>query len=189
MFAVHSYQPDALATPDGWFNLLRQVQSVLRAAGAPRRPLWDTEVNSSSPAFADHPVQGQQAADWTARTYLDSIRLGVARTYWSAWDDPLDVLGVTMTPGGPSQRAFTALQGRVAGSTFRGGASPPSPTGVVVMTCTFSRGDRGTFVVWASAGGHAPVPVGARSVCGLLGGCRPVDEHASITTSPVLLQP
>ncbi|MBC7640662.1 MAG: hypothetical protein H7231_12895 [Rhodoferax sp.] len=189
VFAVHSYQPDVLATPDGRFDLLRQVQSVLRAAGAPRRPLWDTEVNYSSPAFADHPVQGQQAADWTARTYLDSIRLGVARTYWYAWDDPLDVLGVTMTPGGPSQRAFTALQGWVAGSTFRGCASPPSPTGVVVTNCTFSRGDRRTSVVWASAGGRAPVPVGARSVCGLLTGCRPVDEHASITTSPVLLQP
>ncbi|MEO7745631.1 MAG: endo-1,4-beta-xylanase [Actinomycetota bacterium] len=63
VFAVHSYQPDALADPDGRFGLMRQVQAVLRAAGAPRHPLWDTEVNYSSPAFGGHPVQGQQAAD------------------------------------------------------------------------------------------------------------------------------
>ncbi len=189
VFAVHSYQPDALATPDGRFDLLRQAQSVLRAAGAPRRPLWDTEVNYSSPAFAAHPVRGQAAADWTARTYLDSIRLGVARTYWYAWDDPIDVLGVTMSPGGPSQRAFTTLQEWLAGSTFRGCVSPTPARGAVVTACTFTTGARRFLVVWAAAGGSAPVPVPATSICGLLSGCRPVDRRTSITTSPVLLRP
>ncbi len=188
VFAVHSYQPDEQATPEGRLNLLRQTQSVLSAAGAPRRPLWDTEVNYSSTAFAGHPVGGQQAADWTARTYLDSIRLGVARTYWYAWDDPLDVLGVTMSPGGPSQRAFTAVQGWVAGSTFAGCTHGPAAPGVVITTCTFTRGDRTSYVVWGSADGHTPLPAAASSVCGLLTGCEVADARSTISTSPVLLR-
>ncbi|MEO7745630.1 MAG: hypothetical protein ABIV05_05325 [Actinomycetota bacterium] len=116
------------------------------------------------------------------------MRLGVARTYWYAWDDPLDVLGVTMSPGGPSQRSFTALQGWVVGSRFRGCTSRASPSGGVVTTCRFTRGGRSSVIVWGSGDVVQAVPLAATSICSLLDGCGPVDPNWSVTTSPVLLR-
>lgn len=188
VFAVHSYQPDALAYPDGRFVTLRRSRALLAAVRAPARPLWDTEANYSNAAFHLRKIGGQQAADWTARAYLDSLRMGVSRTYWYAWNNPVGHLGVTMSAGSPSQRAFSVLQSWIVGSTFQGCAVTKAPTRVVVTSCAFRRGARTAWVVWGSANARTALPVRARSICRLLTGCRVANRFTFVTTSPVLLR-
>ena len=188
VFAVHSYQPDAVAHPDGRALTLRRAQDLLTSLKAPAKPLWDTEANYTSKAFTKTKVTGQRAADYTARAYLDSLRSGVDRTFWYAWDNPVPNLGITMTSGSTSQRGLVSVQKWVVGSTFRGCAAVKAKTKVVVTTCTFQRGKVVSRVVWASANARTALPaVTAKRVCQLLTGCRPVTKATYVTTSPQLL--
>ena len=51
VFAIHSYQPDRLANPDGRVAVIQSTKDVLRSVHAPSRPLWDTETNYTSHAY------------------------------------------------------------------------------------------------------------------------------------------
>ena len=99
VFAIHSYQPDRLANPDGRALVIQQTRDIMRSVGAPSRALWDTETNYTSRAFVRHKITGARAAAWVARAYLDSLRLNVRRTFWYAFNRPVPRLGVTMGPG------------------------------------------------------------------------------------------
>lgn len=191
VFAVHSYQPDAVANPDGRALTLRRAQDLLTQVRAPARPLWDTEANYTSKAFTTAKLTGQRAADYTARAYLDSLRSGIGRTFWYAWDNPVPNLGITMTAGSTSQRGVVTVQKWVVGSTFRGCTTVKAKSNVMVTTCTFQRGRALSRVVWASANARTALPVTAtgsvKTVCQLLTGCRPVTRASYVTTSPQLL--
>ncbi len=186
-FAVHSYQPDAIATPDGRLLTLQRAQALLAAVKAPKRPLWDTEANYTSRAYVGRKLGGQVAADYTARAFLDSTRAGVDRTFWYSWNNPVANLGITMTTGSTSQRALTTVRGWVVGATYRGCATARATTRVVVTTCRFTRGRATSYVVWASGNARTALPVKARRVCALLTGCKPVTKATVVTTSPQLL--
>jgi len=187
VFAVHSYQPDALATPDGRLLTLQRTQALLRLVKAPNRPLWDTEANYTSRRYIGHKLNGQVAADFTARAYLDSVRAGVARTFWYSWNNPVANLGITMTAGSTSQRGAVAVRSWVVGSVFRGCTVARAKSRAVVTTCRFTRGRATAYVVWANANLRTALPVRARRVCGLLTGCRPATTKTVVTTSPQLI--
>ncbi len=184
VFALHSYQPDDLATPDGRVTTVRSVQQLLAAAGAPRRPLWDTEANYTSPAFEHRKITGQQSADWLARAYVDSVRLGVARTYWYGGNASTALLAIDTPTPSESQRALSTVGGWLVGATMTGCTA--SSWGVV--SCTLTRGSARSVLTWAPAGRTAPLPVRARTACTLLHGCRPVTAASTVTSSPVLLR-
>ncbi len=183
-FALHSYQPNHLATPDGRVTTVRSVQRLLTSVGAPRRPLWDTEANYTSPAFASRKVTGQQSADWLARAYLDSVRLGVARTYWYGGNPTTALLAIDTPSGSPSATALTTVDRWLVGATMTGCATGAHG----VTTCTLVRGSARSLVAWAPTARPVPLPVRARTVCTLLAGCRPASRAITVTSSPVLLQ-
>lgn len=187
-FALHSYQPNHLATPDGRVRTVRSVQQLLADVGAPRRPLWDTEANFTSPAFAVRKVTGERSADWLARAYLDSVRLGVARTYWYGGNSSTTLLAINTPSGSPSAAALTTTRGWLVGATMTGCTT--SPRGVTA--CTLVRGSARrpirSVLAWAATDRAAPLPVRARTICTLLGGCRPVTRATTVTSSPVLLR-
>ncbi len=55
-------------------------------------PVWDTEVNYGDRRdFASQivVVPRPRAAAWVARTYVDSLALGIDRVFWYSWNDHL----------------------------------------------------------------------------------------------------
>jgi len=190
VFAVHSYQPDKQATPAGRVAGIRKMQSALLAAKAPVKPMWDTEANYSSNAFIHHEVTGQKAADWVARTYLDSLRLGVSRTYWYAFDARVGHLGVTLRPASTGARGYSSVFSWLVGKTWTGcTGSRTKVARTLVTTCGFLVGKKASYVVWATAPAKLPASaIKVRTVCTLLSGCRPITKGTRLGTSPVLLK-
>lgn len=188
VFAIHSYQPDALASPEGRSRGIRKMQTVLKSVGAPVKPMWDTEANYTSNAFGRYKITGRQAADWVARAYLDSLRYGISRTFWYAYNARVGHLGVTMTPGTAASRGFTAISAWLVGRAWKGCATVPVKksvvkkvrvhgrlvtktvrvkTGVKVTTCTFtSPGKKKSWVTWATPDPKAVASAARKAVKG-----------------------
>ncbi len=100
------------------------------------KPLWDTEVNYGDRRTAQQVVpKPKKAAAYVSRTYLDSARYDIARTYWYGWD--INVLGVSLTNGDGSvtragQAYLTTRDWLLAGS-WKG------CKGSAVVTCTVGK--------------------------------------------------
>lgn len=188
VFAIHSYQRNRLSTPDGRVLGIRRMKGVLARAHVPHRPVWDTEGNYSSKAFATYKITGKLAAVWVARAYLDSLRLGIARTYWYSWNAPVGHLGITMGPDTTAAVAYQTVSSWLVGGTFRGCTSSRAPSGATVTTCTLQRGARTSRVLWASANRHTKVTGKGKTVCGLLRGCTARTERTHVTIAPVLVR-
>jgi hypothetical protein len=197
VFAIHSYTRDRHANPSGRVAAIRKMKGVLASARAPARPMWDTEANYANNDFQFHKIDGQQAADWVARVYLDSLRLGVSRTYWYALDAPVGHLGITLAPGTAAEAGYASVRGWLLGRTFGGctvtKARHPKArvTACRLVHTTKRHGAKTTYVVWSSRR-SARLPAARRAsrhVCGLLTGCLPVTKRTRVSTSPVLLRP
>jgi hypothetical protein len=190
VFAIHSYQPDKLATPDGRVVVIKRTKEVLRGVHAPSLPLWDTEANFTSTHYvlAKQKITGRRAAAWVARAYLDSLRLKVSRTYWYAYNAPVPRLGVTLGTGTAASRGYASVMSWIVGSTFTGCTTSRAATGATVTRCSFLRGTKRSRVVWASANVHTVLHGKGTTVCRLLTGCRARTSESLVTTSPALVR-
>ena len=178
VFAIHTYGPST-ATPALRAAYVRTTRKALRKAHAPARPLWDTEVNygikGPGSRYPDKDIGGKKAARYVAQTYLDSIRLRVARTYWYSWSRKTDLLGVVMAPGTPGATAYQSVfdwtdRGRVTCRTGK----PNS--------CRVGKGGVRAEVAWTSAGRARPfvVPANATRACDPLRVCRAVTPGSTV---------
>ena len=83
VFAIHTYGPST-ASPALRQKYIAKARAELREARAPRRPLWDTEVNygiaGPGARYPDKDLTPWQSAVFTSQTFLDSVRLKIART-------------------------------------------------------------------------------------------------------------
>jgi Cellulase (glycosyl hydrolase family 5) len=188
VFAMHSYQASTMANPDGRASVIRQIEAVLASVKAPPKPLWDTEANYSAEAYTAHKITGKKAAAWVARSYLDSLRLGIARSYWYAWDTPTLKLGITVGPRTQAAHGYTSVRRWLVGSDFRGCTSSRARTGAKVTSCSFLRGTKASRVLWASANVGTRLPGKGKTICRLLSGCAPRTASTKVTTSPVLVR-
>ncbi len=177
-FAIHTYGPST-GTPALRATYVAKARKALRRAHAPTRPLWDTEVNYgiSGPgaAYPDKDIAGTKAAVYVAQTYLDGIRLRIARTYWYAWSPPTDLLGITMADGTTGARAYQSVLDWTVDSwvTCRTGAA---------NSCAVDRAGSLAEVAWTSSGGTQPyqVPAYAMRQCDALANCRAVTPGSSV---------
>jgi hypothetical protein len=187
VWAAHTY-PASLGTPVDRNGLARTYLSVLAAEGAPDLPIWDTENNfglaGPGPTNPDQDIVDARAADWTARTYLDSLRLGISRVYWYAWGPENDLVGIQMNTGSPAAKAYTTLQDWIVGATFNG-CSPASRNDV---TCRFAKNGTVFRIVYPERGRAAFMAKGFSQICSLDGTCRPVTKAKVRTGSPVQLR-
>jgi hypothetical protein len=188
VFAMHSYQTNNMGNPDGRVSVIKQTEAIMRSVGTPAFPLWDTEANYSSNAYTAHKITGKQAADWVARSYLDSLRLGIARSYWYAWHTPTIGLGITVGPRTSAAKGYASVRSWLVGATFRGCSSSRAGTGAKVTSCSFLRGAKTSRVLWASANLHARLPGQGTTICRLLSGCSARTSRTLVTTSPVLVR-
>ncbi len=136
MWSAHTY-PASVGTPVDRAALARTYLAALTAAGAPDLPVWDTENNfglaGPGPTNPDQDIDGQRAADWTARTYLDALRLGISRVYWYSWGPNNDLVGIQMNNGSRGAIAYATLQDWIVGATFK------KCVGTAKVTCTFTK--------------------------------------------------
>lgn len=185
VWSAHTY-PASLGTPVERAALARLYLSTLAAAGAPDKPVWDTENNfglaGPGPSNPDQDIVDRRAADWTARTYLDALRLGFSRVYWYAWGPENDLVGIQMYAGTPAAKAYATLQDWIVGSTFNG------CVGSAKVTCRFARNGVVSKIVWPESGRAAFKTRGFAQVCSLDGTCKPVTAKRIRTASPVLLK-
>ena len=184
-FSVHLY-PTSTGTPRDRTYLLGMMKTALRIAKAPAKPIWETEINYgiTSPGTGE-PARTIPDADipsYVARTYLDSLRFGIARSYWYAWTPEYRLLGIQMWTGYLASRTYGATRDWVVGSTFSG----CSTTGVLVL-CNFDRDQVPFYVAYTDDGSVAsiPAPPGTTVVTQLNGAAAAVTAQIPISGTPV----
>jgi len=163
-------------------------------------PVWDTEVNYGDRRdFAPEKVQVPQAraAGWVARTYIDSLALGIDRTFWYGWND--HILGIDQVDPQsgailPAGQAYLTVQDWLVGGYWQGCSGElMDPTGEAgaVTSCDLATRDRQPARILFSHGAAAsiPMPEGATEVCQLDGTCAPVSgDTLPIGTAPILVR-
>ena len=184
-YSVHLY-PMASGTPQDRAYLLGLMKTALRIAKAPAKPIWETEINygitNPGSGEAARSIPDADVPGYVARTYLDSLRFGIARSYWYAWTPEYRLLGIQMWNGYVSSRAMGAVRGWVVGTTFSG----CSTTGVVVL-CNFDRGGAPFYVAYTDDGstGSVAAPPGTTVVTALDGSSAPASAQITVGGTPV----
>ncbi len=177
--AVHLYPPSK-GTPATRADYIGQVQKDMKAAKVPAsKQMWDTEINygiagpgSGNP---DKDIEGQQAAAWVAQTYLDDIRLNVARAYWYYWDKSANLVGIQMFNGTVGSTAYQTVFNWLNGKFY-------SCTTGAVNTCQLGDNNDPQVIAWASTGsGKFVVPPAATQTCTALNQCSAVTPGSSVT--------
>lgn len=188
-FSVHSY-PDSAGGPSDRSASLQLFRQILNLEHAPDLPLLDTEINyglggSNSPRRV---IQDQEAADYIAQTYLESIRLGIAATDWYLWTKSnYDLLGIQLNPTSePAIESWRWTHGLVVGAQFVGCL----PSGVSWL-CSFTRGSHTFGILYSSTvkGSDVQIPAPWNEACPESGACAKLESrtlHSGMT--PVLLQ-
>ncbi len=196
--AVHLY-PLAHQGVGTRANYVRTMRSWLAERGW-TGPVWDTEVNYGDRRdFAEQKVTVPQerAAGWVARTYIDSLALGVERAYWYSWND--HILGIDQVDADtgeilPAGQAYLTVQQWFDGAYWQGCAGElMKPTGDAgaVTTCDLTTSDRRPGRILFSHRGAAtvPLPEGAEQVCRLDGSCEPVEgASVEVGANPILVR-
>lgn len=178
VFAIHSYGPST-AIPAVRAKYITRTRKALKEARAPKRPLWDTEVNygiaGPGSKYPDKDIDGWKASAYTSQTYLDSLRLGVARTYWYAWTPPTELLGITMFSGTLAATAYQTTHDWVTGATV-------ACSNTALRTCYVDKGGVPSQIVWRSKGVAVPftVPIYATKSCSAAGSCQPVAPGSTV---------
>jgi polysaccharide biosynthesis protein PslG len=179
VFAIHTYGPST-ASPALRATYVAKARRALRAARAPARPLWDTEVNygikGPGPRYPDKDIGGTKAAIYVAQTYLDGIRLRIARTYWYAWSPPTNLLGITLFDRTTGAAAYQTTFDWTANAWVTCRTGP-------VNSCVIDRSASRAEVAWTSAGHAQPyvVPANATRACTALNACRAVPPGSTVS--------
>jgi hypothetical protein len=185
-YSVHLY-PQATGTPMDRIYLLGLMRTALRIANAPDKPIWETEINYgvTNPGAGDaaRAIPVAEIPGYVGRTYLDSLRYGIARTYWYAWTPEYRILGIQMWAGYPATRAYRTIRDWLVGATFHG----CSTTGVVVE-CNFDRGAP-FHVVYTQDGsiGSMLPTVGMTVSTTMDGATTPISGSITVTGTPLRL--
>lgn len=191
VLAVHAY-PTGQETPADRVRYLELAKQDIAAAGATQFPIWDTEVNYGLAGPGNIPKTilpdaTQQA--YLAQTYLDSVRLGIERTYWYAWAPPGDLLGVVTWPGSAAAQTFGVVGNWIVNGVYQG-CTYQAP----VVTCTYSglphSGSGVVRFAWSQAGPVAyTLPLGTTTLQTVAGEWvpAPATGQITLTQSPVMI--
>lgn len=187
VWAVHTY-PASKGTPVDRAALARTYQAVLNAAGAPNKPIWDTENNyglkGPGPQNPDVDIEGIKAANWVSVTYLDSLRLNIERVYMYTWEPPNDLWGIQFHIGTQGAKGFTTTQKWLVGSTFKGCTQKGAR---VTCTITSASGETQQIVYPTKGRKMFKVPAQYKQACNVLDVCAPISKGKVRTAGPMLL--
>jgi GH35 family endo-1,4-beta-xylanase len=188
VWSAHTY-PNSLGTTNDRRELANKWIDLLKAAKAPNLPLWDTENNyglgGPGPDFPEQDINGTKAANWTAVTYLDALRLGVSRVYLYQWGPYNDLWGIQYNDGAPGAIAMNTLQKWIVGTTYKGCKEAKRK-----VTCKFRTSDGVNQIVYSETRKKKfKVAKRYKQMCQLDGTCSAVPANRKVRTkSPVLLK-
>jgi hypothetical protein len=196
--AVHLYPlaDQGVGTRAAYIRTMRQWLAERGWTG----PLWDTEVNFGDRRdFApEKVVVGQsRAAGWVARTYIDSLALGIDEVYWYSWND--HILGIDQVDPQtgavlPAGQAYLTVQDWLVGGYWQGCSGElMEPTGEAgaLTTCAVTTADGRKGQILFSHGGATTVaaPEGAQEVCLVDGTCSPLSgDLLPVGATPILVR-
>ena len=187
VFSAHLY-PASLDSTDERAAFISSVKAKLAEAGAPDLPVWDTELNyglaGPGPDNPLTPIAGATARDWVVQTTLDSLHLGIDRTYWYIWTpEPYPLLGMQLTNDSGAVKGLRVVDQWVVGSTWQGCVDDGS-----VVACSLEKNGVPSMIVWALAdtGTYTP-PAGLAEVCTTANECTPLTGPIAVTETPVRL--
>ena len=188
-YAVHTY-PASLGTPVDRGVLAEKFNRLLKQEKAPKLPVWDTENNfglkGPGPQNPDVDILGAKAANWTAITYLDALRLGISRVYMYTWEQGNDLWGIEYFDNSPGAVAMQTMQDWIVGTRWRGCTSDKKNTKV---TCNFTGADGRFQIVYPTKGRKTfSVNRAFNQVCQLDGTCSPLTNRKVRVAGPVLLK-
>ncbi|MEZ5118205.1 MAG: hypothetical protein R2737_18260 [Candidatus Nanopelagicales bacterium] len=187
VYSAHLY-PMSDGTPVDRTYLLGMLQTALDNADAPDKPIWETEINYgvTNPGLGQtaRVVDGDLAREYVAKTYLDSLRFGIARSYWYAWTAQYHLLGIQMWHATAAAQAYQATVDWLVGSSYLGCEA----TGQVV-DCSFTRDGAPFHVLYTdnSAPAEVGTPAGLTTVTTLTGTTSPAGATLTVTGMPVLV--
>ena len=189
VFAAHLY-PASRGTTDVRAEFISQVTGALDAAGAPDLPVWDTELNYGlAGPGSDNPRQrivGSRARDWVVETTVDSLSLGIDRTYWYIWTpEPYALLGMQLT------NTSGAVKGlRIVDQWLVGGSLGECTDDGAVVTCAVEKNGVPSLIIWSLSGPAAIAPpAGYSEVCRTNNKCAPLSGALEFDETPVRLLP
>ena len=188
-YAVHTY-PASLGTPIDRGILAEKFNALLLAENAPKLPVWDTENNyglkGPGPQNPDVDIEGARAANWTAVTYLDALRLGISRVYMYTWEPPNDLWGIHYYTGTVGAQAMQTMQEWIVGTRWNGCRNNKKNTKV---RCNFTGSDGRLQIVYPTKGRKSfKVNRAFTQVCQLDGTCSPLTSRTVRVAGPVLLK-
>lgn len=188
VWAAHTY-PASLGDTNDRKELANKWIDMLKVAQAPNLPLWDTENNyglgGPGPENPEQDIDGAKAANWTAMTYLDAIRLGISRVYMYQWGPFNDLWGIQYNETAPGAQAMDTLQEWIVGTTYRGCKEVNRK-----VTCRFSTNTGINQVVYSETGTKLfKAKKQYKQMCQLDGTCKPIPANGKVRTQgPVLLK-
>jgi hypothetical protein len=188
VWAAHTY-PASLGDTNTRADLADSWIDFLKAAGAPNLPLWDTENNYGlAGPGSENPkqdIEGVKAANWTAITYLDALRLGISRVYMYQWGPFNNLWGIQYGEGTAGAVAMDTLQEWIVGTTYRGCKEVNRK-----VTCKFSSKDGINQVVYSETGKKLfKAKKQYKQMCQLDGKCSAIPANGKVRTQgPVLLK-
>ena len=188
VWSAHTY-PNSLGTTNDRRELANKWIDLLKAAKAPNLPLWDTENNyglgGPGPDFPEQDIKGTKAANWTAVTYLDALRLGISRVYIYQWGPYNDLWGIQYKDGAPGAIAMNTLQEWIVGTTYKGCKEAKRK-----VTCKFRTSDGVNQIVYSETRKKKfKVAKRYKQMCQLDGTCSAIPANRKVRTkSPVLLK-
>jgi GH35 family endo-1,4-beta-xylanase len=188
VWSAHTY-PNSLGTTNDRRELANKWIDLLKAAKAPNLPLWDTENNYGlgGPGldFPEQDINGTKAANWTAVTYLDALRLGVSRVYLYQWGPYNDLWGIQYNDGAPGAIAMNTLQEWIVGTTYQGCKEAKRK-----VTCKFRTSDGVNQIVYSETTKKKfKVAKRYKQMCQLDGTCSAIPANRKVRTKgPVLLK-
>lgn len=188
VWSAHTY-PSSLGTTNDRRELANKWIGFLKAAKAPNLPLWDTENNyglgGPGPDFPEQDINGTKAANWTAMTYLDALRLGVSRVYMYQWGPYNDLWGIQYMEGAPGANAMNTLQEWIVGTTYKGCKESKRK-----VTCKFRTSGGVNQIVYSEARKKTfKAAKRYKQMCQLDGTCSAIPANRKVRTKgPVLLK-
>jgi hypothetical protein len=189
VFAAHMY-PTSKGSTDARAAFITQVTDALATAGAPAKPVWDTELNyglaGPGPKNPLQRIEGAKARDWVVQTAFDSLAQGISRTYWYIWTpEPYALLGMQLTNDSGAVKGLRVVQQWIVGATTTGCVDEAG-----VTTCPIVKNDVPAVIAWADdTTGTFTAPAGVTQVCTTTNECTPIEGPVTIGETPVRLIP
>ena len=162
-YAVHSY-PSAEGGPNDRLDGVAQFKTMLATAGAPVKPIYDSEVNYGLAGLGQNhiDIDAPTSQAYISRTFIDSVRYGIDSVFWFLWTPAYyNKLGIQLDPQtAQNNAAWNTTYGWLVGARMQrcidGRAAAGGP---VVTECQLTRpGGANMTLVWTSSG-TAPVNV------------------------------